>query len=634
MDVAHNPRMHILRRLCPLVFLFCAFLAQAHDFVSERSWVEDPNGSMTLAEVQQAPQHPFTGKVFGQGFSQSTYWIRLRIDPGLSLKQTNTDNLVIRIRPPFQDQIWLYDPLAKRDQAQATGDFFDWEQDEYRSLNLNLLVPLGAQPRDVWLKLKTTSSTMTLIEVVSEDEARALDRRQEMLSMLYLACMVVFLGWGILAWVNKKDSLVALYILRQIMAILYALVVLGYGRIFASGWLSGQQLDILSVIIIWVFVNVVIWFDSRLLSEFKPNRWCLRLFQLLLLVLPLELLFLALGQLRLSVLINSLMILPAIALAFVCALTTKAWAETRHLPPEQRPLVSKTFLVMVYGALVLILLLNRLPVMGVTDAQENFLYFNLVYPFTTSLTLMILVQTRLYRQSKRQEEAQRRLALAELETEKERAQRIEQSNFLKMLAHEMKTPLSVVRMAVGSERPSPRINDMADRAVRDMNGIIERLLQVEKLHDDQLSIQPATFNLVDMVHHLKEGLPFADRLVIESTAALVMESDARFVQIILSNLIDNAQKYGAANQPVRVQIAECQNVIRIEIINQIGNAGVPDPLKVFDKYYRAPGAHERTGSGLGLYLTKALVDLLGGHINCRNENTLVCFVLTLPKKPS
>lgn len=630
--VPHNSAMNLRQYICALALFVCAFAVHAHDFVTERTWVEDPTDTMTLAEVQQMPQTALYSPVFTQGFSQSAFWFRIRITPDPDVSAKPDDKLIIRIRPPFQDQIWLYDPLAPQDQVKTTGDYYDWMNDEYRSLNLNLVVPAGQHPRDIWLKLKTNQSTMTSIEVMSESEVRAMDRRQEMLTMLYLAVLVICFGWGVLAWINQRDSLVALYVCREFFAIIYALVILGYVRVFCSGWLSGEQLDTLTNVCVWLFVAVVIWFDTRLLAEFKPNRLLLQLLKLLMFALPLELAALILGKISSGILLNSMIVPPALFLAFLCALSTTAWAESAGAPPDKKPLISKYFLVFVYGVLLVVVLLNRLPSMGVISAQENSLYINLVYPMLTSLALMILVQTQLYRVAKRQQESQRRLELAEVEAIQERSQRVEQSNFLKMLAHEMKTPLSVVRMAVGTENPNPRVNEMADRAVQDMNNIIERLVEVEKLRDKQLSVQAERFDLVDIFHNIQAVQLAGDRLLVQMPQALIMKSDQQFVQIILSNLIENALKYGASDAPVHISIREQAARVFILVSNPIGSAGAPAAANVFDKYYRAPGAYERTGSGLGLYLTHALVGVLGGQIRYDECKGVVSFELWVPKK--
>ena len=69
---------------------------------------------------------------------------------------------------------------------------------------------------------------------------------------------------------------------------------------------------------------------------------------------------------------------------------------------------------------------------------------------------------------------------------------------------------------------------------------------------------------------------------------------------------------------------------RIAVENRVGEVGFPDSQRVFEKYYRAPHAHSRTGSGLGLYLVKQLVESLGGKVGYRALPDSVVFLLTLP----
>lgn len=629
--VPHNSAMNLRQYICALALFVCAFAVQAHDFVTERAWVEDPTGQLTLAEVKQQPQTPLNGTIFTQGFSQSVFWFRIRITPDAAAPAKPDDKLIIRIRPPLQDQIWLYDPLAPQDQVKATGDYFDWMDDEYRSLNLNLVVPVGQRPRDIWLKLKTNQSTMTAIEVLTESEVRAIDRRQEMLTMLYIAVLVICFGWGVLTWINQRDSLVALYVWREFVAIVYALVILGYARVFNAGWLDGVQLDAVSNVCTWVFVAIVIWFDSCLLAEFKPNRWLLKLLTGLTLALPLEVVAVLLGKIHIAVLINAVVVPPALILALLCALSTRAWSDAAGAPEADKPLLPKWLLVSVYGALLITVLLNRLPVMGLMNAEESSFYTNLIYPILTSLTLMVLVQTRLYRLTKRQQESQRKLELAEIEALQERAQRVEQSNFLKMLAHEMKTPLSVVRMAVGSAKLAPATNSMIDRAITDMNSVIERLLEVERLQDRQISLSRTDFDLIALLHKTITALPGGEvRIKSLAPPVLLMNNDMRLVQVVLSNLLDNALKYSPPDAPVQVDVVADNEVIHITVENPIGTAGVPDPTHVFDKYYRAPRAYERTGSGLGLYLVQTLVAMMGGQVAYDSNDDKVVFSMTLP----
>ncbi len=623
--------MTFKRFLCLLVLTLSTFTVIAGDFVTERGWVEDPSGEMTLEQAQQAVETPLNSKLFTQGYSHSTFWIRLRIDPN-SFEHKNTEKLVVRLRPPYQDHIQIFDPLSPKDKVRITGDHYDWSGDEYRSLNLNFVIPVGSKPRDIWLKLKASVSTLTFIEVMTEDQVRAADRRQEIATMLYLSVLFLCFGWAALSRINKKDKLLTFYLIREVVVIAYALAILGYLRVFASTWLPTNLLDLSTNLLGFIFPAVVIWFDSRLIGEFKPNRWLARIYFSLLLFLPVSIFLVLTGRTIEAARFTSIVIIAAIFLAIACTISTRAWVEARNLPPEDQPVISKGFLVFLYVFVAAVILLHRLPIMGSFSGSEYFVYFNLVYPLLTSVTLMTLIQIRLYRLSKIQQQKQHRLELAEIEARAERAQRVEQSNFLKMLAHEMKTPLSVVRMAVGSASLPNKTHEVVDRAVTDMDSIIERLLQVERLEDQQIEINHQKFELAEMVKRVCLSLPEGGRVDLHLSGDLWIYSDQQFVRAIASNLLENALKYSPHDSRIDVELTGASGNVRMAVSNQVGNVGFPDPERIFNKYYRSEFAHARTGSGLGLYLVKALLVILGGRISYAPSKEKVRFELELPRQ--
>ena len=78
-----------------------------------------------------------------------------------------------------------------------------------------------------------------------------------------------------------------------------------------------------------------------------------------------------------------------------------------------------------------------------------------------------------------------------------------------------------------------------------------------------------------------------------------------------------------------IQIRLLKSVL-IRIDNTPGAAGHPDPRQVFKKYYRSPGAHSKTGSGLGLYLVHNVARQLGGWVRYVPNDSCVRFELWLP----
>ena len=629
-----KPQLFNLWRLIRvLTLLVCSSLANAHDFVAERAWVEDPSGTMTLAEVAKEPETRFENKHFSRGFSQSTFWLRLHIVPDGSSNLSPQDKLVLRIRPAYQDQIQLFDPLADQNKVRVTGDYFDWAKDEYQSLNLNFVIPIGKMPRDVWLRLRTNQSTFTVVEVMSENEARTADRKQEIGAMIYFAVLFTCMGWAVLSFINQRDYLVGIFVVREIVVICYALVILGYLRVFSSGWLPAAWIDPIFNNIVFLFVAYALWFDTQLISLFKPNPWSVRLTYGLIALMPGAWLLQVFGKAHLAIILNNIFLLIAIVLVFFMVVTTRAWKEAKNVPAEQQPEFSKGFLIGLYVLIFGVTLLNRLPTFGFVFpdwfAHEMGLYYNLIYALVSSVAMMVLVQIRSHRRQKQLQAAQQRADFAQEEIAKERARRVEQTNFLKMLAHEMKTPLSVVRMAMGATPLPGKSNEIVDRAVTDMNNIVDRLLHVERLQDQQIVIRNEKFDIWDLTQGLALSLSEGQRIRLHGQA-ISLESDLQLVRTIISNLLDNALKYSPTDSPVDVSLTVIPGSLQIVVENDVGLAGVPDPEKVFDKYYRADRAQARTGSGLGLYLVRSIATLLGGHVRYKQAEGRIRFEVELP----
>jgi signal transduction histidine kinase len=113
-----------------------------------------------------------------------------------------------------------------------------------------------------------------------------------------------------------------------------------------------------------------------------------------------------------------------------------------------------------------------------------------------------------------------------------------------------------------------------------------------------------------------------------------LKTDIQLLRIILDNLIGNALKYGKESEKVSITLSvktlNKRRYAAIAISNEAGLAGLPDAKKVFEKYYRAPRAYEKTGSGLGLYLVKNFVELIGGKLQYLPKGNQVTFEVKLP----
>ncbi len=203
-----------------------------------------------------------------------------------------------------------------------------------------------------------------------------------------------------------------------------------------------------------------------------------------------------------------------------------------------------------------------------------------------------------------------------------------------MLAHELKTPLSTMHMRLDAAAQGSK---EIKQAIRDMNSVIERCLQTTQLGDRQLTAHFETVDVVNVVQDAVSCCKQPDRIHMELPAQMRIQTDRQLLFIVLSNLLENACKYASPETPIFVRmqsktyLTSGQFGMRLQVCNTPGPAGWPEPDKVLDKYYRSPSARRQAGTGLGLFLVRNVVQILGGRINYTPDSTQIVFTLQLPE---
>lgn len=226
---------------------------------------------------------------------------------------------------------------------------------------------------------------------------------------------------------------------------------------------------------------------------------------------------------------------------------------------------------------------------------------------------------------------QHALSLSLLKIEQERHYREEQEKLMHMLGHELKAPLSVIRVAMHQSPVNNRDRYMKS-AVSDMEQVIERSIQTSRLEEKKLVLSLDPCDVAHEIRQLIDGCGQPARVAFEAANVPVITSDLQLLRIIIANLLDNALKYSPKDSTVTVRLhplvdrAGCS----VTVENRIGDAGWPDPALLFTKFYRSPASSRQTGSGLGLYLVSGLVSHLRGEIRYNPDDRLVRFELDLP----
>jgi signal transduction histidine kinase len=246
---------------------------------------------------------------------------------------------------------------------------------------------------------------------------------------------------------------------------------------------------------------------------------------------------------------------------------------------------------------------------------------------TTTLIAMLTISART--RDFTNQITQFKLAQVELELAAESERRHEKELFLSMLTHELRNPLALIRLMA---RPEGRTGGSIQKAAREMEGIIERVELSERLKDANLKLTQTEMEFPACLDSVLVAVPYAERIDCRTAGDLFVTTDAGLVTAILRNLMDNAAKYGPSTARISLQIVsetrDARRGLAFNVINPLGEAGWPDPNRLFTKYYRSKGAHRQPGSGLGLFLVSRWATALGGTVSYKRSLSPDCIIFT------
>ena len=206
------------------------------------------------------------------------------------------------------------------------------------------------------------------------------------------------------------------------------------------------------------------------------------------------------------------------------------------------------------------------------------------------------------------------------------------NNFLATLAHELRNPLTPIRIGIEllrREANETRVQhlDMMERQIQRLVRLVDDLLDIARIEHDRIELRVEPVDLVNVVnfaitssrHYIDEGRHSLS-LFLSLEPIRVMADPFRLEQIA-SNLLSNAAKYTDAGGEI-VVVAERVDDDAIITVRDNGIGIAPELLpQLFELFFQADASLDRTGGGLGIGLnvTKRLVELHGGRIEGRSE---------------
>ena len=230
----------------------------------------------------------------------------------------------------------------------------------------------------------------------------------------------------------------------------------------------------------------------------------------------------------------------------------------------------------------------------------------------------------------------------------ETALRQNQQRFLSMLMHEIRTPLSVIKIGADAitkaNHPQEQKNiwtQRIDTAIDNIAQVIDNCVQAEKQESgliqpsiQKYAIKSETESLYRQYLSANSELETRIKFEIDVQDSTSVTTDINYVRSILLNLISNAYKYSPPFSTILVRLLnvgdENPKSILFEVENSLGKVEPPDPSQIFQRYYRAESAKKFAGTGLGLWLSQTLAQQIGSRLNMKmTEQKNIVFFFSL-----
>jgi len=205
--------------------------------------------------------------------------------------------------------------------------------------------------------------------------------------------------------------------------------------------------------------------------------------------------------------------------------------------------------------------------------------------------------------------------------------------FIALASHELKTPLTTIKgyLQILQRTPGLEDNQWTGKILKQVDklaNLVSDLFDVSKIESGKLVLYPEAFDLGKLVQDIIEGFQYmagSHTILFDSPPdAVIVKADKQRIEQVILNLLTNAVKYSPGANVVYISIEANPSGVSVKVKDEGMGLTTEQQQKVFTRFYRADHTSAISGLGLGLYLSKQIIDLHRGSI----------FVTSIPGKGS
>ncbi len=219
----------------------------------------------------------------------------------------------------------------------------------------------------------------------------------------------------------------------------------------------------------------------------------------------------------------------------------------------------------------------------------------------------------------------------------------QQQNFMMAITHELKTPIAVARLNLETLQKRKLQPELQEKLIANtlietnrLNTLTSNILIAAQLEGGKHHVNLQNVNFTELVDHCLKDLsghyPFR-QFTCDIHEEIWINAEPLLIQILISNLLENAVKYSSIDSSVAVHLYKENNKARFSVTDEGLGIAAQEKKKIFNKFYRvgSEAMRKTKGTGLGLFLCKKIVrDHKGNIVVIDNKPQGSIFIVQIP----
>ena len=620
-----------------MFYLLWPLLAPAAEqaYQLDKSYLIAKDASWTVEDVQSQTFKPFQNDL-SLGFQDRPVWIRLDIQPRWrqgddQASAVANSPLILRMSPYVLDSAVLYEPQSGAWLAQALGDRVERQSnmcpDGYHCFALH---SAADQAVTVFLKVQQRGIFTAQAEVVRWQDLPQVVAQSSGKNGAALAVSVSLLLLGLALLVVERSMLLLAFCCFEAVVVLLVASTTG---VFATYFdeLSPDTLDLITHHLFNLRVTMFVLVGWAVMSYYRTSDAYKKMVLLLIGLSVMTAVFISLGWIKWAI----MLFLTVTGLNLVLQLY--ALVTTTGISIKIRTLLGLSYgvYVFVFTNAMMNLFPDLFPGKPVSSINSFSDWRTSGGPAGLVVFLFAIIHNAEQKLADSKALGQLKVKAAQSMANEDKLS--ERQTLIDMLTHELKNPLGTIRFALAAfkrqnqEDPvtQQRVKRM-DMSVERMNDLIEQVAGSNKIDRFQLGAPLESIDAAELIQEFITDEHADPRFKVDVPLGAQFLSHRRMLSLILENLIANAAKYADAEEDILIKVLVQPDATVFQVRNQVPPAQMPDPEKLFKRFYRHDHVQDLPGLGIGLSLVQTAAEKIGARVGFAIEHHTITFTLKVP----